>query len=259
LPHFEAIGKPSETLLALRFLSGAWPHWESCTRGRLVVPGRRAFFVNVAQLVEEVEMFQAVRRLARPGEDRRSEDRNATILRVGVLSQGGKACFCLVRNVSPAGLQVKLYGSNVRVGAVCIRVADEDPLSARIVWIRKACAGLEFDTSIDPETLLRLQQKLRPLRRRSQPRIKASSYAAVQVDGRNIQAVLLDISSMGARMTTSRPLEVGAHVSVRFPDLPEIRAHVRWTEGSDCGLVFEAPVPIEVIAQWIDGRLRVGG
>lgn len=203
-------------------------------------------------------MFQAVRRLARPDNERRAQDRQAMILRVGVLSQDERASFCLVKNVSLAGLQVKLYGSNFRTGEVVIRVADEDPIGATIIWIRKGNAGLELDDNVEPAVLLRLQQKLRPVRRRVMPRIRASSYAAVRADGRNVQAVLRDITSMGARITTSRPLEVDARVSIRFPDLPEIGARVRWTDGSDCGLVFEAPVPIAVIAEWIECRLRVG-
>ena len=179
------------------------------------------------------------------------------ILRVGLLTQDDKASFCLVRNVSSAGVQVKLYSRTCRVGDVIIRVADEDPITGKIVWIRKQNAGIEFDASIDPATLLRLQQKLSPVRRRSMPRIKATSYAAVRVNGRNVQAVLRDISSIGARITTRRPLEVGTRAWVRIPDLPEIRANVRWTDEADCGLVFETPIPMQVIGEWIDGRLRV--
>lgn len=204
-------------------------------------------------------MFDAVRRLVQPEEDRRSEERKTMILRVGVLSQDERASFCLVKNVSATGVRVRLYSSTCRLGDVLIRVVDEDPISAKIVWIKKDDAGIEFDGRIDPETLLRLQQKLSPVRRRSMPRIKATSYAAVRVDGRNVQAVLRDISMMGARITTSRPLEVGAQASVRFPDLPELRANVRWTAEAECGLVFETPIPMEVMGEWIDGRLRVSG
>jgi hypothetical protein len=62
---------------------------------------------------------------------------------------------------------------------------------------------------------------------------------------------------MGARVTTSRPLQAGTGASVRLPDLPEIRASVRWTEGSDSGIAFETPIPMHVMSQWIEGRLRV--
>jgi hypothetical protein len=179
------------------------------------------------------------------------------ILRVGVLEQQGNTSFCLVRNVSASGLQVKLYTAKITPGDVIIRIADELPLGGNVVWIKGGNGGVSFEGEVDPSTLLRLQQKLRPIRRRAIPRIKATSYAALRIDGRNIQAVLQDISSMGARLTTSRQLEVGAAAAIRFPDLPELRARVRWTENSDSGLVFETPIPMDIIAEWVDGRLRV--
>jgi hypothetical protein len=189
--------------------------------------------------------------------DRRSKDRQRMILRVGLLAQAGKPFFCLVRNVSSTGMQVKLYASTARPGNVVIRVADEDQIAGQIVWIKNGSAGISFDEDIDPETFLRLQQKLSPVKRRSMPRVKATSYAALLVGGRTVQAVLQDVSCMGARVMTSRLLEAGARVSIRLPDLPEIRGSVRWTEGSDSGIAFETPIPMDVMSQWLEGRLRV--
>ena len=188
--------------------------------------------------------------------DRRSQLRKTMILRVGLLEQAGKPSFCLVRNLSSAGIQVKLYSRAVR-GAVLVRVADERPIPGQIVWVRNGNAGISFDEGVDPATLLRLQQKLGPVRRRSMPRVKATSYAVVRVGGRMVAAVLQDISSMGARVSSSRSLEVGSRAIVRLPDLPELSAHVRWSECSQAGLVFETPIPMQVIAEWLDGRLRV--
>jgi hypothetical protein len=177
------------------------------------------------------------------------------ILRVGLIEQAGKPSFCLVRNVSSRGIQVKLYTSSVRAGDVVVRVADESRISGQIVWIEKGNAGICFDEEINPAALLRLQQKLGPARRRSIPRVKAASNAASLIRGRIIQAVLRDISSLGIRVTTSRSLEIGAPASVRLPGLPEMKGYVRWSECFDSGLVFETPIPIDTIGQWIDGRM----
>jgi len=179
------------------------------------------------------------------------------IMRAGLLDQVGKPFFCLIKNVSSSGIQVKLYTSAAHTGKVVIRVADENPIEGQILWIRDGSAGISFDESIDSATFLRLQQKLRPERRRAVPRVKATSYAALLVAGRTIQAVLRDVSYMGAKVTTSRWLEAGTSISIRLPDLPEMRGSVRWTEGSDSGIAFETPIPMHVISQWIEGRLRV--
>lgn len=189
--------------------------------------------------------------------ERRSHERQTMILRVGLLEQAGSPTFCLVRNISSTGMQVKLYSSAVRPGGVAVRVADENPIAGQIVWIENHNAGISFDQNVNPATLLRLQQKLDPVRRRSTPRIKAASCAALHVGGRIVQAVLQDISSMGARVITSHALEVGVPMMVRLPDLPELKAYVRWTERFESGLIFETPIPMQVIAQWVQGRIRL--
>ncbi len=191
------------------------------------------------------------------GLERRAQERQTMILRAGLLEQGGKPFFCLVRNVSATGIQVRVYGSAGRRGKVVVRVADDDPIHGWIVWMSAGNAGINFETAIDPATLLRLQQKLTSVRRRSMPRIKATSYAVLRIGGRVFQAVLKDISSLGAKVTTSRPLQIGERGSIRFPDLPELRAYVRWSDGPESGLVFETPIPMHDIAHWVEGRLRV--
>ena len=188
--------------------------------------------------------------------DRRSQDRQKMILRVGLMEQSDRPYFCLVRNISATGIQVKLYSSALRAGDVVVRVADEDPIAGQIVWVRNGNAGIRFANSMDPATLLRVQQKLGPARRRSMPRVKATSYAVLRVGGRMISAVLRDVSNMGARISTSRPLQVGTRATVRLPDLPELKAYVRWTDRDEAGLLFEAPLPMQVIAEWVDGRMR---
>lgn len=190
------------------------------------------------------------------GRERRSQERYTMILRVGILEHEGKNSFCLVKNISATGVQLKLYTSASIDHEVRVWVADEEPIGGRIVWIRDGIAGIRFGTRIDPQALLRLQQKLRAVRRRSMPRIAASGYTAVRMGGRNIASVLRDISSMGAKISTSRPLEPGGLALVRFPGLPELRAYVRWVDDCESGLVFETPIPMQIIAEWLDQRPR---
>jgi hypothetical protein len=201
-------------------------------------------------------MSEALEEVRKGKGERRSQERYTMILRVGILEHAGKNSFCLVKNISATGVQLKLYTSASIDHEVRVWVADEEPISGRIVWIRDGVAGIRFDSRIDPQALLRLQQKLRAVRRRSMPRIAASGYTAVRMGGRNIASVLRDISSMGAKISTSRPLEAGGLALVRFPGLPEIRAYVRWVDDCDSGLVFETPIPMQIIAEWLDQRPR---
>lgn len=200
-------------------------------------------------------MAKASIRSEHPRQERRTEERQTMILRAGVLEQEGRSSFCLARNISPAGLQVKLYGNAVVEGDVLIGVADEPPIPGRVVWIEEGLAGIRFQKDVDPATLLRVQQKLKPVRRRSIPRIRTNLFAGIRISGRSLHGELRDISSMGARIKMSCPLRVGEAAFVTLPDLPELRSYVRWTDERECGLMFETPIPMQVIANWIE---RIG-
>ena len=225
------------------------------TRDRPVVGGTAGLFSDDAFDVRGQRMTDSATRRRPTRADRRSQERQTMISRVGLLEQDEKVSFCLVRNVSSTGIQIKLYTPSAHPGEVVVRVADEDPMHGRIVWISDGNAGIRFEAEIDPVTLLRLQQKLSQERRRSMPRVRTTSHAAMRVNGRKVRAELADISSMGARVTTSRSLEVGTLAFITLPELPEIRAYVRWTDGQESGLVFEPPIPMKVIGQWLDDRL----
>jgi len=139
-----------------------------------------------------------------------------------------------------------------------LRVADEPPVKGRIVWINEDRAGISFHEELDAPTLLRVQQKLRPNRRRAIPRMSVEASACLRAAGRIRQAVVCDISSLGARVRTdSPPLSAGDRMVVELTDLPSINAYVRWSDGDECGLSFETPIPMQIIAHWLEGRIRV--
>lgn len=191
------------------------------------------------------------------GTGRRSWDRIQMILRVGVLEQAELTSFCLVRNISPTGVQLRLYTTSFEIGTAALRIADEDAIKGKILWTHDGLAGFGFDREIDPETFLRLQQKLAPVRRRSLPRLKVAAHAVLRTGGRNLPAVLCDISSIGARVRTSRALQDNLAVILDLPDLPSLRAYVQWTHGGESGVAFEKPISMQMMASWIDGRMKV--
>lgn len=181
------------------------------------------------------------------------------VLRVGILTGAGRSTFCLVRNISPQGVQVRLFGVLAEGSEVHLRLGDEDSLAGRLVWIRDGLAGIEFNEPLDPLTMLRAMQKLAPARRRSAPRVDTFARAVVRTGGKTYAAELRDISTSGAKLRTQRPIHPGPVVMLDLPDLPALRTFVRWFDGNDLGLAFEAPIPIQVIADWINERVAVSG
>ena len=189
--------------------------------------------------------------------ERRKEARYTLILRVGVLEQNGKASLCLIKNISSSGVQLKCYARPIVDAEASIRVADEAPLRGRLLWVDGETAGMSFEEELDSAALLRVQQKLRPNRRRTTPRVSVEASACLRTGGRIYRAAVCDISSMGARIRTSAPLRPGDRAIVTLNDLPSLESFVRWSEGNEAGLVFETPIPMQIIAHWIDGRIPV--
>jgi hypothetical protein len=190
-------------------------------------------------------------------EERRDEVRHTLILRVGVLEQGGKASLCIVKNISSMGVQFKFYAPPIVGATASIRVADETAVEGHVVWAKGDIAGMNFFEELDARALLRVRQKLKSIRRRIMPRIDVDASATLRSGGRVCRARVCDISSLGARVRTKSPLKAGDRAVLAFADLPSLNAFVRWSDGGESGLVFEAPIPMQIIAHWIDGRVRL--
>ena len=188
---------------------------------------------------------------------RRKLARETMVLRVGIIEDGQRSSFCLLRNISPAGVQVKLFGDVSQGSQVGLRVGDEDPLIGHVVWVRDQIAGIEFDTMLAPEQMLRVAQKLASTKRRSSPRLSASSRAVLRTGGCTYLAELCDISTSGARVRTRTTMAFGPSVTLNLPHLPAIKCYVRWVAKSEIGLSFETPLPIQIIAAWVDDRVTI--
>ena len=190
-------------------------------------------------------------------QERRKEARYTLLLRAGVLEQVGKSSLCLVKNISTAGVQVKLYTRPNAEADVSLRIADEPPVSGRIAWVEDGIAGISFHEDLDAATLLRVQQKLSSKRRRTIPRVPVQAVATLRTGGRTCRANVCDISSLGARVRTRSELTEGDRVMVTLQDLPSIKGYVRWSEGGESGLTFETAIPMQLLASWVDGRIDI--
>lgn len=190
-------------------------------------------------------------------QERRKEARYTLILRVGVLEQRGRSSMCLVKNISSTGVQVKVYVRPIANSEVTIRVADEPAVRGHLVWFKDGIAGISFDEELDAAALLRVQQKLKPNRRRAIPRVAVDAVATLRAGGQTSRAEVCDISSVGARVRTRTTLVPGDRATAAIDGLPPTAAYVRWVEGEECGLAFETPIPLQVIASWVGSRVRL--
>jgi hypothetical protein len=183
--------------------------------------------------------------------DRRSSDRQRLVLRVGLLEQESRSIFCLVKNISSAGILAKPYGTLIPGIGAALRVGDEDAILGTVVWEREGLAGMKFKCLLDQSALLRVVQKMVASRRRSIPRLSTDLHACVRTGGRAYRARLSDLSLRGARLSTRHPVCFGESTTLDLPGLPRLKSYVRWTDGSEFGVSFDVPLPMQVIANLV--------
>lgn len=189
--------------------------------------------------------------------ERRSQKRLTTVLRVGLLSDGRRASFCVVKNISSDGVQIRAYGPIDEGDHVQLRVGDGNALDGRVAWKKNRLVGIEFTKSLDPCILLRTTHNDGYFRRRSSPRVQTAAHATLRTGGRTFAAELCDISTIGTRLKTRKPIAKGCPALLTLPDLPTIRGYVRWSDGLLSGFMFETPLPVQTLAQWVNQRMRV--
>jgi hypothetical protein len=65
--------------------------------------------------------------------------------------------------------------------------------------------------------------------------------AAMHVVGASRTVSIIDVSSTGARLRTSLPLDLGQIVWLKIPP-NDVFGRVRWMEGDLCGIAFDEPL-----------------
>lgn len=182
------------------------------------------------------------------GHDRRVSSRQKLVMRVGILTLGQQSTFCLIRNISASGALVRLFGRLAPGSAVGFRVGDEDTIGGRIIWAENSLAGVEFDQEICPAILLRVAQKVEMTRRRGAPRLAVELAAVVRTGGRVHRVTMCDLSMQGARLKAKEPIHFGEALYLHVGGLPCLKGFVRWESDQEFGVVFENPLPMQVIA-----------
>lgn len=189
--------------------------------------------------------------------DRREGKRQTLVFRVAALDNGERASFCLLKNISADGVQVRSYAP-LEVGAtVTLFVGEEKPVAGQVVWYRDLLAGIKFLKPLSPVALLRVEQKTCNVQRRALPRLNTEAAGKLKALGRSYDVTLRDISASGAKLETKTPLSAAGAAVLQLPDLPPIDTFVRWSDEHEIGLSFATPLPIQIITDWLAERRAV--
>jgi hypothetical protein len=189
--------------------------------------------------------------------ERRSDERQAAVLRVALITIGELTQFCRVVNVSPRGLEVRLFSTVSRGTRVRLQLPDTMRVSGTIVWSRDNAAGIHLDAPLDMDGGSHYGAAFDPKRRRRLPRASVAACARLRIGSLTYPADLQDISPAGALIHTRRPLNIGGPALLTLPDFKPIPSQVRWADGTKVGLLFNTYLEMQTLAAWINQRQRV--
>jgi hypothetical protein len=101
-------------------------------------------------------------------------------------------------------------------------------------------------------------QEANPVRqRRRVPRFEVQCRARIRIGTRQYAGYIHNISQKGAKLRTISSIRKLGIVSLRLPDLPQMRCQLVWTDAYHAGVVFDRPLTKVELRQWIDSRSAV--
>ena len=183
--------------------------------------------------------------------ERRHQERQLTILRVGILVIEGRRELCLIRNISAGGLMAHVYSPIEPDQRVTVELKSNQQMGGRIVWLREGNAGIAFDAPVDVAELLANPPMLGNGWRPRLPRVEIDRLATLRAGADTYWVQARDISQGGVKIDTDRPLEVGAEVVVTLEFFRPLAATVRWHSDQACGIAFNQIIPFDELIAWL--------
>ena len=178
-------------------------------------------------------------------------------MRVAVLRVGRQAALCAIRRVSACSVQIELILGLERGERVSLRAGDGETVTGTVAWCKQRVAEINLDSPLATDALLSLSADNDAGRRRSFPRVEAAARVRLKSNRRTIEARLHNISATGARVSTTKSLSAGAPILLTLPDFGDLHGCVCWSNAREAGLRFDAPIPVDALAKWLNSRIRV--
>ena len=188
-------------------------------------------------------------------EERRDDDRLPSTLCIVKLSTETAEQLIRVRNMSAGGLMAEV-GQSISVGeAVWIEFSGQK-IPASVIWTREGTAGFKFAHNIDLGELLAGRKPRHGFRPRP-PRLEVQCKASIRVGKTYYNCEVRDISLGGMKVEPIEDYCLGKDVVVVVESLRPIKGNVRWFSERRAGIVFEEPLTLEELAEWVGKRVEL--
>ncbi len=180
-------------------------------------------------------------------QERRSNERHRVVFRTAKLLLEDHDCFCIMRDISSAGMKLQTFGPMDGIDTIDIEFLGGRILRMHKRWERDGFCGFQFEAPVDIASVIALPHGERE--RRAQ-RLRMNFPAAIEVDGEVYQVRLHDISLAGAKIGIEKRLRASAPLRVAIDGIGRKRADVRWWRQGFAGLNFHAPLAFNELAAW---------
>jgi hypothetical protein len=191
------------------------------------------------------------KRVPKPHSERRRQERQLTILRVGVVIIEGQRELCLVRNISAGGLMAHVYRPVAPGQEVIVELKSNQQIAGHIVWVEDGNAGIAFDSPIDISELLANPPKLANGWRPRLPRVEIDQLATLRIGASTGWVHVRDISQGGVKIEIDQPIEPGTEVVLTLEGFRPLSGTIRWRRESDCGIAFNQLIPFDELIGWL--------
>lgn len=172
---------------------------------------------------------------ASPAQEQRGAPRFVSLIRAAKLVSAAGEFVCVIRDVSSTGVRLRSFHALPLEGSQALELQNGESYPVEPVRSAGAETSFRFLREVAVDRLVRESwvYPRRPLR------IALALPVSLRRGSESVAAMMRNISQQGCRLTAAAPLALEEAVTLRAPQLPGIRAKVRWRRKSDHGLVFD--------------------
>jgi hypothetical protein len=183
--------------------------------------------------------------------ERRRNERDVKILRVGTLIVGERRELCLIRNISAGGLMAHVYSRLEPGDPVAVELKTHQPVPGKVIWVRDENAGIAFDKAMDLAELLANPAVLDNGWRPRTPRVEIDRMATLRAGAKTWWVQARDISQSGVKVEADQPPAEGSEIVLALEGFRPLAGAVRWSKEDCCGIAFNALIPFGELIAWL--------
>lgn len=180
------------------------------------------------------------------------EKRTVTLFMLGRLWHRGSDTICRIRNISLGGMRLETCTLLEVDEPVLLETRSGGYVDGQVAWTKDRVIGVRFANTVEQETLLATPSGRagKALAVRG-PRFPAAARATMRIDGRRVEARVVNISLSGCAITASTLPPHGRVGELTIAGLPPLKFAPCWERDDHAGLAFLDRCAFAELAHWL--------